>query len=358
MQQGSRIADLETQPASVSLNFPTTKACRSMAVLWVRPMVALVAFLGGCAGESEPFEGTAIDKASNAISITDFTDGSGQIHVRVKQCDWVGPAAHPSTSCAVDPGYVLVGGGAEIERNPGGTPLTKGGLLTRSKPNADILTWLASSKDHAFSDPHRLRAYAIGMKLQRANGTFLTTNDLLGQMYRFVQTSEEIANHPFAVADIRGSFSFQEGDVMLGGGAEALGTFGGGQLLIASTPLTATGWLVAAKDHGVSDPSFVEASVIGIRRCPATWGRCFVTGIFPGAQAAVGNGYHSMTRTIGPPFATTSVGGRSEYDGPGRLITDLFPVMSPNGGSTVASKDHWFADTGSLQARVVGVSVQ
>src|SRR6185295_10354371 len=63
--------------------------------------------------------GENIDRVGEALVTPDkiYTDGSGQLSILVRTCDWQGsltPAPHCSY-CALDPDWVLVGGGAEIQ---------------------------------------------------------------------------------------------------------------------------------------------------------------------------------------------------------------------------------------------------
>jgi hypothetical protein len=65
-------------------------------------------------------------------------------------------AGHPSTEASVDPGYLLVGGGAQANW------ITQGSLLTASFPNGN--EWKVASKDHNFAESCTITAYAIGIK--------------------------------------------------------------------------------------------------------------------------------------------------------------------------------------------------
>ncbi len=90
---------------------------------------------------------------------SDFTDASGTVTVRIKQCAPT-PPQEITTTCPVDSGFVLIGGGAEILGE--GSP---GALLTASFPDVGLTTWTASSKDQNLFFPHQLSAYSVGLKL-------------------------------------------------------------------------------------------------------------------------------------------------------------------------------------------------
>jgi len=92
---------------------------------------------------------------------SDFVDASGTVTVRIKQCTPTASQEINTTTCPVDSGFVLIGGGAEILGE--GSP---GALLTASFPDFDLTTWTASSKDHHLAFAHRLSAYSVGLKLR------------------------------------------------------------------------------------------------------------------------------------------------------------------------------------------------
>ena len=81
-------------------------------------------------------------------------DGSGQIEVAI----WVSRSsfgAHNRVACTVDPGFVCIGGGAYADYGN-----RYGALLTESRPfDGNFNSWVASSKDHEFSNPHTLSVY-------------------------------------------------------------------------------------------------------------------------------------------------------------------------------------------------------
>ncbi len=116
--------------------------------------------LTGCGVAPQEFDDVA-QTTQEITSSGEVTDSTGKVHISVTQCDWVPASEHPFATCAVDSSkYVLVGGGAETEQTGAGA------LLTGSYPcNQDHLTWCAESKDHKYVSSHRLRAYAVGMRI-------------------------------------------------------------------------------------------------------------------------------------------------------------------------------------------------
>ena len=65
---------------------------------------------------------------------------------------------HPMKETAVEPGYVMVGGGARVHWRG------RGNLLLASYPK-DKTTWRAHSKDHVEPSPATITTYAIGLRL-------------------------------------------------------------------------------------------------------------------------------------------------------------------------------------------------
>ena len=68
------------------------------------------------------------------------------------------PGPRPTAVASVPPGYLLVGGGARANGNS-----QRGQLLTASYPYS-FHEWIASAKDHHFSDPGTVEAFAIGIQ--------------------------------------------------------------------------------------------------------------------------------------------------------------------------------------------------
>lgn len=67
-------------------------------------------------------------------------------------------AAWPSAAASPQGGFVMVGGGAQVNYTGAGN------MLTASYPS-NSSTWLAKSKDHIASDPATITAYAVGIKV-------------------------------------------------------------------------------------------------------------------------------------------------------------------------------------------------
>jgi len=302
--------------------------------------VCLAAFLilaSGCDAASDLGEGE-VDQAISG----DFVDSSGAVTVRIKTCGWSASVSHPTATCSVDSDFVLIGGGAEVEGE--GWP---GALLTASYPSADLSTWIASSKDHWKGYAHRLRAYAVGLKLTGVSSVTLRN------YMAFVSSQSGAAAHPSAVAELPPGFK------LVGGGARA-NYSGQGIMLVASYP-DSFQWVAEAKDHRRADSGTVDAYAIGI-----------TAGSIPGfgsidtssisASTWVSTGYGTADLSTPTGWVLASVGGAAQYDSWGRLLTDLIPFIdAPTNikqGSKVRSKDHEVADSGFTTSYLISIRKQ
>lgn len=322
------------------------------------PLVASLTILCSCGPTAADME--ELDHQSSALSawsaIKDWTDSTGTIHLRSYQCYWIGPAQHNQTTCPVeDNQYVLVGGGAEIEGQ--GSP---GALLTSSFPGQSGLQhfWSASSKDHLVAYAHRLRAYAIGLRLDGLS------RDALASMTVYNSSISATASHPSAEK------AKEPGDTILIGGGALAHFSGAGQLLTGSYPVPdppaqPTAWHAASKDHLVGDPGTVEAWAISIPRCPTGYvGGCLGVTVISFGISPVGPGYaggfSGEPASNPPPFLLTTVGGKDVYNGQGRMLTQLFPDTPLNTfgeqGAWILSKDHQVGDTGHLVTYMLNLS--
>ncbi|MBB5119244.1 hypothetical protein [Streptomyces eurocidicus] len=71
-----------------------------------------------------------------------------------------GQTAHPAAVASVTPGYALTGGGGDVHWRGAGN------LLWRLEPaTSQTPSFTAASKDHLWSDPSSITAYALGIRL-------------------------------------------------------------------------------------------------------------------------------------------------------------------------------------------------
>jgi hypothetical protein len=160
-------------------------------------------------------------------------------------------------------GFAVVGGGAEIENSNTAWP---GALLTASYYEVGTERWIAKSKDHTFSFPHRIRSIAIGLKLPGLT-------DL--QMRSARRVVSAIADVPANAQGTALAELVDPNKLLIGGGA-VTEYFGSGIVLRGSGPF-AQGWSVTASSHAHPDSGRVLSQAIYVDRCPAGFtGGCLV----------------------------------------------------------------------------------
>lgn len=263
------------------------------------------------------------------------TDASGKVTIAVfERTSGVLSGHNANFAVSVPADYVVIGGGGEGK----GAPV--GNLLTASYPNADLSAWLVSTKDHIDPDPVRVRAWAIGLRVQG-----LSAAQLRAQIFTSNATSNYAA-HPDATA------SLPAGYVLLGGGFRANWS-GVGSLGTASAPVAANGWRARAKDHGQSSPATVTAYAIGL---PAS-----IAGIgsFESAIASSLSGYAAHPSTSAGTlsgYALSGCGAFVNWSGAGNLLWKIKPVgTGATSGCEVASKDHRTSSPASIYGYAIGL---
>jgi hypothetical protein len=262
------------------------------------------------------------------------TDSTGSISTRLYQCKATAATNNNYfIQCPVESDRVLVGGGAEVI----GTP-SPGGLLYHSFGNAN--GWYASSKAHYYSGPHQLRVYAIGLKLVNYSVAQLQS----AISYGIVPASQQLQHAPISLA------YRPAGHITLGGGALAYwngsGGLNDGQLVYKSYP-TPDGaiWIAQSKDHVVSSLGTVSAEIITMPQCPPNLGYC-LTSVISSTNGTSGNGYYSISLTNSAADSLlTGVGGNINFQGNGRMFSQLYPFPTASGTAVSTSKDHYYYDT-------------
>jgi hypothetical protein len=298
--------------------------------------VLVVSTLAGCAA---PVEFESEDVSTN----TEFLfDSTGTIEISVTKCAWTSNVTGPkSTTCPVKAGFVLVGGGAEIESNP----VPNGAMLTGSYPNwgASPQTWVARAKDHNLPQKYRLRAAAIGLRLVGISQAALRNRISYTQPQ--LGTSGALSTKEIPVPS---------GHIVLGGGAFASNL----HLLVASRPKlgsssTPQGWVAVSKDHHAPDKNSVSAFLISMPPCITGWG-CVQTKWTHASTEGDEGGHKSVTLEVAEPI--TAVGAEAIYSGDGRLLTDMWPKENLDSVEVMASsKDHQTPSVGNTFAYALSI---
>lgn len=298
---------------------------------------AFPAACGGCGSGIVDANAAVIAAASSSTKISEHTDSSGRISVAIFARTAPSALAHfTDFAIEVPSDYVVIGGGAEGREAPNGN------MLTASYPNADLSSWLVSSKDHQQADPVALRGWAIGVKIAGLSRQEVRDAIILNS------SVSSYAAHPGTSATLPAGY------VLIGGGFR-VDWSGAGNLGVSSYPSTALGWTVQSKDVRVSSPAYVRAYVIGIRDQIANVGNLRNSiGYTASAYAA----HPAASTTLQGGFALTSCGANGRYNSarPGNLLWRIQPV--DYGTSRVCfanSKDHIDASPGYIDAYAIGL---
>jgi Zn-dependent metalloprotease len=272
------------------------------------------------------------------VKLFEQTDASGKVTIAVFERYSDTALAHNTNFAVTVPSdWVVVGGGGE------GTNVPQGNLLTASYPDSGLTAWLVSTKDHIASNPVRVRAWAIGLKVAGLSASQLRS-------YLTVNTAtSSYAAHPDVTA------SLAVGQVLLGGGFR-VNWSGYGNLGTASAPVnsSAYGWRVRSKDHVYSSPATATAYVIGMPSSIAGIGS-FASTINTALSAVAG--HPSTTATLSSGYALSGCGAFVNWSGAGNLLWKIKPMNAGGGQSAcnVASKDHEIVSAASIYGYAIGL---
>lgn len=277
------------------------------------------------------------------------SDSTGSVQVQVAVCDSGSyKTGKVSVGCSVDADYVMVGGGAEDVWTG------VGALLVESRPqdsndSGSGLTYLASSKDQYSVASHKLYAYAIGIRLRKTNGSWMSHNELKQYVRYRVQASPQDP-HPSA------SCTVPTGYTLIGGGARA-STAGAGQLLTGSYPQNSVAWYGSSKDHIQSSSGTVSVYCVGIDATIPGFGTLLVQRVSTQNWTLTGAGTSNGTLASG--WVPTSYGGKAEWGANwGRMLYRMSPSDVSLTQFVTVSKDHIYADSGWTTAYAVQVKRQ
>lgn len=285
--------------------------------------------------------GAPLAKAASGLMQT-WTDASGQVETRIYECVTPTLAQHQSLGCQVEPGFILTGGGAYVDYGSGA-----GALLWESRPaDNNLITWLASSKDHIVSSPHILHVYAYGMRLKANDGTYIAVSTLRGNYFRYLEYTSSPAVH----WPVYGTSTSAE--TFLGAGARTNWSCCGSLLTSLKTtgaPIY-SGLSVSGKDHVESDPSTITAYAICTWVDWQTHSSMSIT--IPNfgelgfswksiQGSSVGTGVAVAYGDADPGWNIIGPGGSAQWtSGPGRLLFGIKPTGTYSDQITVYSKDH------------------
>ena len=293
--------------------------------------------------------------ASVTAAVTDriFTDGSGDVKTLVRTCDYPSgaTAGNNCSYCALDSGWVLIGGGAEIEGSPsfarlrGTYPTTflsdVSGICNGNTPNNIAgkrhITWVAKS---AGNTAHRLRAYVIGLKVNGLNESQLT--------------AERAINQNTSTALTQPSLETSGSGLSIGGGATEEGT--NNCHLTESRPNEAANtWRGSAYCPTASRLSVYNITLNYCMTVPG-WDNCIQYKTRSVVSPAVTAGYGTANVTTPYPWVTTGIGGKGVVNSASsRFLADMLPLVGSSQGASVTTKDHLNSVTGSTTAYAINI---
>ncbi len=298
---------------------------------------------------------------TNGLTQT-WTDGSGQVETRIYEC--VSPTAlvfQSGIGCQVEPGFVLVGGGAWADYGTG-----IGAFITESRPlDANLTTWVASSKAHVRDCAHYLHTYAIGMRLKDNSGNYIPRSLLTGTYMKLVVDQSPSAAHSQYMWQYSAYWPDLWGypfvSLILGGGARANWTCCGAFLTTVGAGPSVTdpmkySW-AKSKDHYVTDLhtttlytiAFKPNTIDPAQRWSApipNFGNLEMKGRFVDGSP-VNTGVAFAILDADPGYVMTSLGAETRWtSGIGRLLIGVKPTGAYSGQEIVYSKDHKVVSAG------------
>ncbi|MGC5568082.1 hypothetical protein ACPYPG_35295 [Streptomyces sp. FR-108] len=247
----------------------------------------------------------------------------------------------------VDGDMVAIGGGATAVDAP------RGALLTASYPADDGSAWLASSKDHNVPQPHRLTAFAIGMRIDG-----VTRERLAAELLTVVRTRGAHAAHPFASARP------PAGHTLIGGGfrvnwRDPGGGHTEGNLATASFPRAGGVWTARSKDHLVSSPCAIDAYAVCLKSSFVVDGVRYTVDVRTDFTESGGDPVPHPSAALPLPASghvLTGIGAEALPTEPGSLLWRLEPTADGTGpGVRSGSKDHGERSPGTLCAWTLGI---
>ncbi|TDX01175.1 hypothetical protein [Dinghuibacter silviterrae] len=294
---------------------------------------------------------SAFPAGTNRSEVWDITLPATATSGAMEVTEWVSyqyGEINLGVTTSVDPGYVMVGGGAQV-RDPNNTPNNVDAVLTAAYPVPDgnFATYAASDKDHGgiFYNSD-LYVYVIGIKLFSQSGTVIPTSSITNNLAIISGTSGS-AEHPFITLPVTSGYT-----LISGGAQDNYGT-GYGNLLTENNYDDGASY-AGGKDQKEPDPCTITAYALEWNNQPIPgYGSFLLT--YQNGQAIVNQRLMSLSVGALGGCAVAGVGGVSTYTGYGRL---LYGVYSPayNVGE-FQSKDQDVSDiSGALGGVVTSIA--
>jgi len=214
-----------------------------------------------------------------------------------------------------------------------------GAFLVETRP-INSTTWRAQSKDHIVQDPHYLKVYAIGMRIDGVDPSYLRSK------IHIVSATGSSDSWPSA------SISVPVNCILVGGGAIDNYT-GYGNMLTDSHPIS-NEWNAGGKDYRRVDESTITVYAIGIENISyPTVGYLYVTTNQTAAGINLGIGYCNAEVNSG--FALTCPGGYDTWHNYGRMLVGLYPQDLVPSTEVISNDTPGYGDYGTNYAFAVGI---
>jgi hypothetical protein len=255
-------------------------------------------------------------------------DATGRVEVAIWREVFEGQ--HVSGQVSVDPGYVLVGGGADIT-NSSNDHTGVNALLTAAYPVNDgsFSTFAAASKDHEQAYYHKLWVYVIGMRLLDAAGNPLSDSYVRSFM-NLNEVTSTFGSYPGAYAPCPTNYK------MLSGGAK-INWSGAGNLLQGSMTWGNYNWYAGGKDHRFISRATANSYIISINPDIPGFGK-LVTEVKTKWVNITPSHTVDVTDTAPAGYIVTGVGAYAHYSDQGRMLYSVYPPGVTQ--AYAASKDH------------------
>jgi hypothetical protein len=287
--------------------------------------------------------------ASTALATADkiYTDATGDMKILVRTCDYPATAvAGPQCSyCSLDRGWVIIGGGAEIEGSPGkgrlrsSFPRTYGinppvtspdgraknciGNVPDNDFNNAHMTWMGRSDG---ADPHRLRTYVVGLQI---NGVSEAT--LANAAACCNDNSSGVMAQPTVETTVSSNYTIISGGVDESGGENCF-------LTESRLNEGTNSWRGSAS---CSPSGNIKVYALAMDLCLAVpnWTHCIEKKTRSRVTGPV-TGYGSASVTTPYPYITAGIGGKGVLNSSSsRFLADLIPLVGGNQGASVTTKD-------------------
>jgi len=289
--------------------------------------VSLFVF-SACGATEDPATEEVVAETSAALVDYDFVewtevfydDSAAPLHMAVTRCESLTVARSHDIICGSHPNYALVGGGVDVWQSQG----TYGALVTKSYAK-DNYFWRGRSQDLNGASNHKLRVYAIGIRLDGVN-----TQELRERIGNYVSAAGSSLDISAVLADrlaLGGGFRMPDNAFVKG----LLGNAG-------------TGFTLDGDNHGTGVTGSTSLIVPWLsKRVFEDFGALELQQRTSDELPAAGANQAGIQGGVTSGWALVGVGGSTRAtSGPGRLIEAFYPwdarhpTMSsvPHGGNS------------------------